>query len=86
MDRFDGKKVIICQVSDGISKADELIDRAIKEVPVYDAANVSSRKESNSGKESGFGHQIYTAFDERCIAYASICSRRWYSDRTCIPD
>ena len=24
MDRFDGKKVIICQVSDGISKADEL--------------------------------------------------------------
>ena len=25
MDRFDGKKVIICQVSDGISKADKLI-------------------------------------------------------------
>ena len=28
MARFDGKKVIICQVSDGISKADELIERA----------------------------------------------------------
>ncbi len=40
MDRFDGKKVIICQVSDGISKADELVDRAINgDVPVYHAAN-----------------------------------------------
>ena len=29
MDRFDGKKVIECQVSDGISKAGELLDRAI---------------------------------------------------------
>ncbi len=29
MDRFDGKKVIECQVSDGISKADQLVDRAI---------------------------------------------------------
>ena len=29
LDRFDGKKVIICQVSDGISKADELVDRVI---------------------------------------------------------
>ena len=28
MDRFDGKKVIICQVSDGISKAPQLIDPA----------------------------------------------------------
>ena len=27
LDRFDGKKVIICQVSDGISKADELVER-----------------------------------------------------------
>ena len=30
MERFDGKKVIECQVSDGISKADQLIERAIK--------------------------------------------------------
>ena len=27
--RFDGKKVIECQVSDGINKADELIKRAV---------------------------------------------------------
>ncbi len=32
MDRFDGKKVIICQVSDGISKADELVAQAKPEM------------------------------------------------------
>ena len=61
LDRFDGKKVIICQVSDGISKADELVDRVINgEVPVYHAANGAEVKESNSGKSSGIGHRIYT--------------------------
>ena len=61
LDRFDGKKVIICQVSDGISKADELVDRAINgDVPVYHAANGAEVKESNSGKSSGIGHRIYT--------------------------
>ena len=61
LDRFDGKKVIICQVSDGISKADELVDRVINgDVPVYHAANGAEVTESNSGKSSGIGHQIYT--------------------------
>ena len=61
LDRFDGKKVIICQVSDGISKADELVDRVINgDIPVYHAANGAEVKESNSGKSSGIGHQIYT--------------------------
>ena len=61
LDRFDGKKVIICQVSDGISKADELVDRVINgDVPVYHAANRAEVKESNSGKSSGIGHRIYT--------------------------
>ena len=61
LDRFDGKKVIICQVSDGISKADELVDRVINgDVPVYHAANGAEVKESSSGKSSGIGHQIYT--------------------------
>ena len=60
LDRFDGKKVIICQVSDGISKADELVDRVINgDVPVYHAANGAEVKESNSGKSSGIGHRIY---------------------------
>ena len=36
MERFDGKHVIECQVSDGISKAEELIDRALKQdAPIY---------------------------------------------------
>ena len=61
LDRFDGKKVIICQVSDGISKADELVERVINgDVPVYHAANGAEVKESSSGKSSGIGHQIYT--------------------------
>ena len=61
LDRFDGNKVIICQVSDGISKADELVERVINgDVPVYHAANGAEVKESNSGKSSGIGHQIYT--------------------------
>ena len=61
LDRFDGKKVIICQVSDGISKADELVERVINgDVPVYHAANGAEVKESNRGKSSGIGHQIYT--------------------------
>ena len=43
MDRFDGKKVIICQVSDGISKAPQLIDQAMSgNVPVYHSGNETS--------------------------------------------
>lgn len=39
MERFDGKKVIECQVSDGINKADKLIKRAVNgDAPVYHAA------------------------------------------------
>ena len=60
MDRFDGKKVIICQVSDGISKAGELVDRVISgDVPIYHAANGAEVKESSS-KSSGMGHRLYT--------------------------
>ena len=59
MSRFDGKKVIIRQVSDGISKADELVAQAISgDVPVYhDAAGA----EPQTGKQGGgAGHQVYT--------------------------
>lgn len=60
MDRFDGKKVIICQVSDGISKADQLIERAISgDVPVYHSASGAVVKEE-SKKGGSVGHQIYT--------------------------
>ena len=62
MDRFDGKKVIVCQVSDGISKAGELVDRVISgDVPVYHAANGAEVQESKGGRSTGsIGHQIYT--------------------------
>ena len=41
MDRFNGRKVIVCQVSDGISKADELVDRVIRgDVPVYHSSRL----------------------------------------------
>lgn len=58
MDRFDGKKVIICQVSDGISKADKLIRRAMSgDVSVYHATGEHKVVETE-GKES-IGHTIY---------------------------
>ena len=59
MDRFHGKKVIECQVSDGISKATELVERAIKgDGVVYKAGNVPTAKTT---KASGsVGHKIYT--------------------------
>ena len=60
MERFDGKKVIECQVSDGISKADQLIDRAIDgDAPVYHAA--AGSQTSSAGNKSGgsVGHKIH---------------------------
>lgn len=59
MDRFDGKKVIICQVSDGISKADKLMEQALEgNVPVYHGTNEAAVKAA-AGKEST-AHKIYT--------------------------
>lgn len=61
MERFDGKKVIICPVSDGISKADALVEKALSgDVPVYHAAGASETKKSANVKSGGIGHQIYT--------------------------
>ncbi|MBD5475052.1 MAG: PTS transporter subunit EIIA [Lachnospiraceae bacterium] len=60
MDRFDGKKVIERQVSDGINKADELIDLAISgNAPIYKGNSTSAS--TTSAKAGGsIGHQIYT--------------------------
>ena len=61
MDRFAGKKVIECQVSDGISKADQLIDRAIAgNAPIYKSGSESSINTEVSKSGKGIGHQIYT--------------------------
>ena len=59
MDRFHGKKLIECQVSDGISKADLLVARAMAgDAPIYQAGNPSQA--SSSGSASGsIGHKLY---------------------------
>lgn len=59
MDRFAGRPVIQCKVSDGISKAEELLDRALNgNVPLYQAKG--SGQAANSEEESdSVGHQIY---------------------------
>ena len=60
MDRFDGKKVIECQVSDGISKADALLERAVNgDAPVYHASG-AVQKSSQTKSGGSVGHQIYT--------------------------
>lgn len=61
MDRFDGKKVIQRQVSDGINKADELIQLAMSgDVPVYHSGNISAAAQSQNKSSGGAGHKIYT--------------------------
>ena len=59
MERFDGKKVISCQVSDGISKADRLVQQAISgEVEIFHGES-GAVKTAVAGKES-VAHKIYT--------------------------
>lgn len=59
MARFNGKKVIICKVSDGISKAEELIKKAVSgDVKIYKADGDEGDSPASEGGES-IGHQIY---------------------------
>lgn len=58
MERFHGKRLIECQVSDGISKADQLIERAIRgDAPVYQAA--SGAVSEQTAVSGSWGHKIY---------------------------
>lgn len=72
MERFYGKRVIECRVSDGIARADELVARAIRgDAPIYlpggseepaDAEEVRTRmRRAGQEKKTGsFGHRSYT--------------------------
>ena len=61
MDRFDGKKVILRQVSDGINKADELIELAMSgNAPVYHSGNAAAAQQNSGKSGGGVGHQLYT--------------------------
>ena len=58
MDRFDGKKLIEVPVSDGISKADQLVERGIAgDAPIYHGNG--EQRESSASSKGGAGHQIY---------------------------
>lgn len=59
-DRFDGKKVIECQVSDGINKTEELVKRiAAGDAPVFKASGKKEASHSSIGGKESVGHQIY---------------------------
>ena len=59
MSRFNGKKVIITKVADGIHKADELIDKAVKgDAPVFHASEDNDYEDKSNEKE-GIGRQFY---------------------------
>lgn len=59
MDRFAGKPVIQCKVSDGISKAEELVTRAVSgHVSPYKASGGAQNADEEEEKDS-VGHRIY---------------------------
>lgn len=59
-DRFDGKKVIECQVSDGINKTEELVKRiAAGDAPVFKALGKKEASHSSIGGKESIGNQIY---------------------------
>lgn len=59
MDRFDGKRVIECAVSEGINKGEQLVDRALHgNVSVYHAKNGNAAVQKSSN--GSVAHQIYT--------------------------
>ena len=60
MERFNGKKVIVTQVSDGISKADELIAKALGgNVPIFTSKESDEGVSAKSDNKEGIGHRIY---------------------------
>ncbi len=58
MDRFNGKKLIEVQVSDGISKANKLVEQAMSgNAAVYQASENAEVSEKKAGGSKG--HQVY---------------------------
>ena len=59
MDRFAGKPVIQCKVADGISKSEELLEKAMNgHAAIYQANGTVEADDAEEGKDS-LGHQIY---------------------------
>lgn len=60
MARFDGKKVIITKVANGIHKAEELVTKAAAgDAPIYHASNAGSADDSETTTSEGLGRQLY---------------------------
>ena len=60
MSRFDGKRVVITKVADGINKADELIDRALSgSAPVYHATGADEAEGAADASGESLARQIY---------------------------
>ena len=60
MARFDGKKVIITKVANGIHKAEELVTKAAAgDAPIYHASSASSIDDSETATSEGLGRQLY---------------------------
>ncbi|MDW2799087.1 fructose-specific PTS transporter subunit EIIC [Clostridium boliviensis] len=58
MSRFDGKRVVVSTVSEGIQKGEELIKRAVSsQTPVYHYDGSSSSEDDS--KQEGLGRSIY---------------------------
>lgn len=61
MDRFDGKRLIEVPVSEGISKAGALVEKALSgDVPIYKATGKDGSTSVSSAKSGSIGHQVYT--------------------------
>ena len=60
MSRFDGHRVVITKVADGINKADELIDRALSgNAPIYHATGSDTAEGAEDTESESLARQIY---------------------------
>lgn len=60
MSRFDGKKVIITKVANGIHKATELVTKAAAgDAPIYHASEAGHAADSETATSEGLGRQLY---------------------------
>ena len=60
MSRFNGRRVVITKVADGINKADELIDRALSgNAPVYHASGADETEGADNAEDESLARQIY---------------------------
>lgn len=60
MTRFDGKKVIITKVANGIHKATELVTKAAAgDAPVYHSSEAGTSDDSETATSEGLGRQLY---------------------------